>query len=207
MSKTQRCRLGPPQPSESIWALVSGLPADKRRNRLLSMLQVFVDESESVGDGIYAMAGYISTAENWVRFIGEWEEVKSRVPRIESFKFSECIKQKGQFYGCSEDASLDKMAELYDIIGKHALAYVTSAVQPKKYKEVFSGIREQKVVRSSYALLLFTLITGLMRHMETLGLNGPVEFIFDNQVMEEWKVLDAWHRTRLSFRPRWISIR
>jgi hypothetical protein len=157
------------------------------------MLQVFVDESESVGDDIYVMAGYVSTAENWMQFISEWAEAKSRVPRIESFKYSECIKQKGQFYGCSEDTSLDKMAELYDIIGKHAVAYVTSAVQPKRYKKVFCGIREPNVVRSSYALLLFTLVTGLMRHMEELGLNGPVDFIFDNQVMEESKVLDAWY--------------
>ena len=64
------------------------------------MLQVFVDESAD--DGIYAMAGYISTVEKWAQFSDEWEAVKSRSPHIGYFKFSECIKQNKQFIGLSE---------------------------------------------------------------------------------------------------------
>jgi hypothetical protein len=61
------------------------------------MLQAFIDESYD--GGVYALCGYITTAEKWSKFSDEWESVRLDSPKIRRFKFSECVKQKGEFYG------------------------------------------------------------------------------------------------------------
>jgi hypothetical protein len=170
------------------------------------MLQTFVDESND--EEIYVMAGYISTCEKWAAFVDEWDKVKHQPPRIDYFKFSECVKQHGQFYMWSKDNASLKMANLYDVIGNHALAYVTAAVSPKDYAAIFGDKSLPRGMRSPYYCLCFTLITGLIRTMESLGLSGPVEFIFDRQVMEEKKILGVWYlfEKPICFLKDWSSL-
>src|SRR4030095_7034583 len=62
--------------SSGIWSLVSGFPGQKRGNRLLAMFQAYLDESTSnpVHEGVFVMAGWISTAEKWAVFSDEWQE-------------------------------------------------------------------------------------------------------------------------------------
>lgn len=51
-------------------------------------LIAYVDDSAETGDAL-VLAGYISTAENWVEFSQEWKELLSLRPPWLCFKMNE----------------------------------------------------------------------------------------------------------------------
>ena len=181
--------------SAALESLVSGLYGQRRGQRLLFMLQAFIDES--VDDSVLSMGGYVSTYEKWEAFEKEWQSALQRQPRIEYFKFSDCFKingeyrKDGQFRGISEDDALEKVADLYKIIGDHALAYVSCAVDPSLYRKMFR--RFPKPISSPYYHCLLKILTWLPKALLDSGLEGSVNFVFDRQVMEEKSILDAWY--------------
>ncbi|HEY5202996.1 MAG TPA: hypothetical protein VIJ63_00105 [Roseiarcus sp.] len=84
-----------------------------------------------------------------------------------------------------------KVADLYEVIGDHALAYVSCAVNPTIYSRIFG--RFPKPMKSPYYLCLLKVMTGLPKILRDTGLGSPVEFIFDRQMMEEKSILEAWY--------------
>lgn len=85
------------------------------------------------------------------------------------------------------------MAELYGVIAHHATAYVSAAVNPLHYKHLFGTKSFPKPIRSPYYCCLLTIINKLPSLLVESGFEGPVEFIFDRQVMEEKHILEAWY--------------
>jgi hypothetical protein len=175
-------------PAAHIWALVSGLAGEYRLNRLLLMLQAYIDESE--GDGIYVMAGYISTAKQGCGFSEEWDQFLGMQPKIKYFKFSEAMNQNGEFLHWREQVCLEKMAFLYRVIGDHVLASVSVAVRRNDYNKWFGDKKLPRGMRSPYYCLLYSLVSGLISHRVELQLHGAIDFTFDRQIMEEQKVLN-----------------
>jgi hypothetical protein len=96
------------------------------------MLQAYVDESE--GDGIYVLAGYVSTANQWASFSKEWDQFLGLEPKISYFKYSEAINQTGQFLHWREEACYEKIAFLYRVIADHAVCSISVAVRTEDYK-------------------------------------------------------------------------
>jgi hypothetical protein len=180
----------------ALRGIVSGLYGKRRSQRLLFMLQAFIDESEDKDRTVLSLGGYISTYEKWELFDSEWQLILHRYPRIEYFKYRECFRANGdyrgdgQFRGIDENDAMSKVADLYKVIGDHALAYVSCAVNPKTYGRVFG--RFPKPMKSPYYLCLLKIMTGLPKILHDTGLGSPVEFIFDRQMMEEKSILEAW---------------
>jgi Protein of unknown function (DUF3800) len=155
------------------------------------MLQAFIDES--VDDKVLSMAGYVGTAEKWATFSNEWDRILSASPRIKYFKYSECMRQRGQFHGVSEESAISKMADLYEVITSSAVGYVSAAVNPFEYRSIFGSQNYPKPIRSPYYCCLLTIISKLPGLLFEIGASGPVEFIFDRQVMEEQYILEIWY--------------
>ena len=179
----------------SLGDLVSGLYGRKRATRLLFMLQAFIDESED--DSVLSMGGYVSTFEKWEEFETAWNLVLQQYPRIEYFKYREFLRADGsyrgdgQFRGMSEDDAMLKVADLYNVVGEHVIAYVSCAVNPSLYRAMFK--RFPKPITSPYYFCLLKIMNLLPGILSANGLAGPVEFIFDRQVMEEKAILEVWY--------------
>jgi Protein of unknown function (DUF3800) len=156
------------------------------------MIQVFLDESDT--GTVLSMAGYISTVERWNRFSDEWEIACSEKPSIKKFLFSDWSKLNGQFLKLSQEDADQKLLSLYKIIADNVSAYVSCAVNPKEYRAFFNSKRFPKAVRSPYYCCLLTIMTNLPRLVAESDLTGPVDFIFDRQVMEEKHIYDAWYQ-------------
>jgi hypothetical protein len=114
--------------AEHIWALVSGLPSGKRERRLLLMLQAYMDESYSYGPDVYAVAGFVSTAERWAAFSNEWQQLLAMTPRIRRFKMSEAMSLHGEFDGWRAEARDEKLQLLMGAIGEHTILGVGGAL-------------------------------------------------------------------------------
>ncbi len=184
--------------SEPIWAVVSGFAGEARANRPLIMLQAYVDES--VGDGIYAMAGYIASAEQWAAFSDEWRQFLEMSPKIDYFKFSEAMHLSGEFQDWREEARDEKLSLLYKVIGAHAAAFVAVGIKIDEHKEIFGSRVIPRAWRSPYHLLLYSMISELARHQNELYLDGPIDFIFDEQVMEEGQIYQRWEGFKIASR-------
>jgi hypothetical protein len=59
---------------DRVWAQVSGLSPHAAGRRLFVVLQAFVDDSYTQ-NGTFVLAGYIASAEAWVNFSKDWEQL------------------------------------------------------------------------------------------------------------------------------------
>jgi hypothetical protein len=172
-------------------SLMSKASMRKRRMRAVLMLQAFIDESYD--ESVLSMGGYIATCEQWESFYSEWEKVLLQHPKIEYFKYSDYLRKEGQFYRLDTASADSKMADLYQVIRENAAGYVSAAVSPLEYRAIFGGKAFPKPIRSPYYCCMMTIITKLPKLLEESGLRGPVEFIFDRQLMEEEHILKLWY--------------
>jgi hypothetical protein len=83
-----------------IWALVSGFSEPMRSNRLLLMLQAYIDDSRSDDPPVFALGGFIAPAEKWASFSDEWQQFLDMPPAIKYFKMRVTGARNGGTNGC-----------------------------------------------------------------------------------------------------------
>lgn len=136
--------------SAHIWARVSGLPGEERRKRLLFMLQAYIDESFSNESSIYAMAGFIASAEKWAAFSDEWSQFLDMGPSIEHFKMNDAMKLVGEFRGWREGSRDEKLKLLMGTIADHTSGAVACVISRDQYESVFRANDLPKQLWSPY---------------------------------------------------------
>jgi hypothetical protein len=84
----------------------------------MTIFTEFLDDSGSDGEGsgpVFVLAGYVSWAEAWKPFSGEWQAALKEGKPIEYFKMREANSLKGEFLGWSapdRDAKVDSLASV-----------------------------------------------------------------------------------------------
>jgi hypothetical protein len=177
-----------------VWALVSGLPSPLRENQRILMLQAFIDESLShEKPAVFVMAGFISTAEKWAAFSDEWQRVCDATPRLSHLKMNDAMRLKGEFAGWSATQRDQKLQLFLDAIADHAKGAIFCTLQHDIYRAVFKENEKlPRALKSPYFFLLYAIIEKLANNQQELGLDGPVDFIFDDQVIEKPRIIEAW---------------
>ncbi|MBZ9768152.1 MULTISPECIES: DUF3800 domain-containing protein [unclassified Mesorhizobium] len=160
------------------------------------MLQAYVDESVSINPAIYVLAGLIAPAENWTRFSADWADILSMKPRIGRFKMSEAMNCVGEFASWSQDRRDERILLLQNVISDHVEAGVVAAVMVDDFSRIIKGSQLPQQFHSPYYFLLYQMILKLADGQDALELKGPVNFIFDDQMMEKKKVRRDWARYR-----------
>ena len=168
------------------------------------MLKAFIDESE--GDDIFVMAGYLSSVSEWAAFSDEWEAALLKPRSIRYFKFAEWkSRPTNEFFRHSAQERDEKIADLYSIIANHVELSISVALKRSEHKKYFSDKTLKRRFRSPYFMLSYALISSLSSIAPNLGISEGIDFIFDDQVMESWKVQEAWEDFRF-FRNRFGSL-
>lgn len=172
---------------ERILALVSGLPEPKRSNRILMMLQAFIDDSKS-GDlskpgSVFVLAGYISSVSDWLAFTDEWQTVLNGPPSLDVFKMSQFVHRYGL-----EDA---RLVAFRRVIERHARGAITASVDMDVYRRFVSSY-PPKTIQNPYYLLLLDMIIQLKRAAPLIKLDGKIEFVFDEQLRDKDVIKYAW---------------
>jgi hypothetical protein len=174
-------------------ALVSGVPAPKREKRLLFMLQAFIDDSGSHPEaGALVLAGWLARVDTWKRFADEWNAALDWAPRLAYFKMNEAATLTDQFRDWSESRRDERLVRLHRIIEEFVIGGITQVIPRREYETVF-GTEEERFLHNPYYLANIEISNKLMANRYLLGIaDEPIKFIFDNQVMEMGKIVEAW---------------
>jgi Protein of unknown function (DUF3800) len=146
------------------------------------MLQVYVDDSASDdGDQRLLLAGYINTADKWIRFSDAWQEELDHSPRIRYLKMAEANNLGGEFRGWKPEDRDEKLKGLARVIRHFAPASIHSSISRREFKTIVSPVAPYGFNRP-YFYCFQAIIVPLANSMLEFGLpKVPVDFIFDEQ--------------------------
>lgn len=179
------------RPSDRIWRLVAGFPEPMRSNRLLLMLNAYIDDSNMNIPPVSVLGGWIGPAKDWAAFSDCWAKALWMKPRAAYFKLSEAQNFTGEFSGWSVEARDERLRLLAKIIERHKFLGVTNAMPLGDYKEVFGSLPD-KEIRNPYFLSFFGIITLLVSHYQRQGHTEQIDFFFDDQPGHVEPVMAAW---------------
>ena len=151
------------------------------------MLQAFIDDSRE--DPVFLLAGYIAPAERWALFSDRWQEVLDMTPKIAgSFKMKEF------FRGGLTAQKIERLNLLHGVIEEHASAVVAIAFDPNKLRIAFAPVAKElgKQNQNPHLFAYTRLMVSVAQAQSQLGLEGPIKFIFDEQMHERRHMLEAW---------------
>jgi hypothetical protein len=167
----------PAEAALRIRALVSGLPPDEGRARLLFMAkayQTYVDASGKGDTNWLIIAGYVAPADVWSAFSGEWQKRLNQAG-IERFKMTEWRSRPecaAWFYRLIEEAPITG-----------AISVALNTAELVKVVRAFDWppeVRHTEKLENPY-YLGFKAITDLMAQKQgDFEINEPVDFIFDD---------------------------
>ncbi len=165
------------------------------------MLRAFVDDSRGHNlPKVFILAGYISTVERWAAFSDEWQRALEMPPRLKYFKYREALSQKGQFYRWSQSAAIERIVIFRHIVEDFVQAEVAVGFLIDTYQAAYKSLGRKH--QNPYYFAQAQLIFQTARNLEKLGLKRePIDFVFDNQMHEKAKALEAFDWAKLRAQP------
>ena len=163
--------------------LFSGIPKQRRDRRLLMPMQAFIDDSQSDGE-VLVLAGYLARFEQWERFSLDWQELLDMRPRWQQFKMVEVAANPDR---------LERAGWFYRAIERYAAAFVAVAIElgPLKIAAREMGIPEGRLT-NPYLLAHRAIMDATIQYQREMGINEPVEFIFDRLGTDERIIREGW---------------
>jgi hypothetical protein len=199
---------------DRIWSRVSGLAPSQAGRRLFLVLQAFIDDS-SEGD-IFALGGYIASAESWAAFSKEWEEI---------LHFG-VLNKHGKFHFKMVEMAwhperMKRVPAFYRVIENHALAAISCAIDVSVLKRAAKKIKVPNAkidwgyVANPYIFTFLSLLDAFYVKWEPVSkfipIDDKIDFYFDVQTEKKF-ILPAWdeylesrpeeYRKRFGARPR-----
>ena len=169
------------RPADPIWALASGYSSEIRAAKLLVMLQAYVDDSASdQGDQRLFLAGYINTADRWIRFSDAWAEELKQPPAIGYLKMSEANGFWGEFHGWDAADRDEKIKGLARVIRHFEPSSIHASVSQSEFKAIVAPVAPHGF-RTPYSLCFQAMMLPLAISQAKERINVPIDFIFDNQ--------------------------
>jgi hypothetical protein len=163
------------------------------------VLQVFIDDSRE--NPVYLLAGYLAPSEQWAAFSDEWRRVLEIHPRLAYFKMKEAFACRGQFEGWSAERRDERLIMLNAVIEGFASAAFFIAFDENKFRKTMEPVAvrfNDKKALNPYYFAVNELTDALGRNQHLLHVEGPMKFIFDQQMMEKRHVIEghewAWAR-------------
>jgi len=152
-----------------------------RAKKVLVALQAYVDDSASEeGDRRLFLAGYINTADKWVRFSDVWEEELRRSPSIRYLKMTEASRLQGQFRGWKAEDRDEKLKALSRLIRHFKPASIHSSVSRAEVEAILKP-HVPYGFASPYFYCFQAIMVPLAYSNLEHGIEVQVDFIFDNQ--------------------------
>lgn len=150
------------------------------------VLQVFADESGThPGAGALVLAGYLANTSQWAAFSDEWDAVKAMVPKVEDFKMSEFVKLA--------DTTMrnQRLRMLNSVVKNHVQSFISVVVPHAAVKTVVdlfpTDVRVGMKKITPYKMAWISILRPTF-----LSKGEPIDFIFDEQVMEKTALLEAY---------------
>jgi hypothetical protein len=148
----------------------------------LAALQVYIGDSASdEGDQRLFLAGYINTADKWVRFSEAWQEELRAAPAIKYLKMAEANILRGEFWGWDAPTRDEKLRGLFRVIRHFEPESIHSSISRTEFKAIVSPVAPHGL-NHPYFYCFQAIMIPLANSMLEHGLpKVPIEFIFDEQ--------------------------
>lgn len=187
---------------DAVWAEVCGLGYEQAERRILSVWQIYVDES--VGNDVFVLGGFVSEASRWAAFAQEWSQMLPYAVRSAD---------KGYRFKMSEMAMnperLERAQAFWRIIEKHVEFGISASLRLSDIRRAVSrvivltkdGIRktlENDDLGNGYNLAFYYLLYNLDALPGPFGKNiaipagSDVELFFDQRQKERSNIIATW---------------
>jgi len=162
--------------------LICGYCSRDRERKYIVILQAFVDDSRSEsGDKEFVLAGYMTTAEQWMQFSNEWAAVLAESPQLErGFHAIDAFHLRGQFANWKRAARDEKVERLIGVIERFPLASFDTRMSQESFRRILLPITPYDL-KSPYMTLFFAVMVNAAQQVHGLGITVPIDFIFDEQ--------------------------
>jgi hypothetical protein len=156
--------------------------------------QAFFDESgERKHSPVLVLGGFLAPYVRWQDFTEQWKLMLGKKPDIEYFKMNDAQKLRGQFRGWSEKDRDERVRAAYRTIEDHVSFQVSCIVDIEALHKIVPkeelGRRKQP---NPYYVAFSGIITKITQYQRTIGVSEKIDFIFDERVMEQSKIVDGW---------------
>lgn len=168
------------------------------------VLQAFIDDSRGE-DGTFVLAGHIATAENWVLFSKEWEELLPYGVRNKDGNYHFKMAQMA-----ANPERMARVSAFFRIIEKYIMLSISCKIQVNDLPRARSRLHVPNLAIDygdmvnpylvAFRALLDMFHNNKEKMVEFLPLDQAVDFIFDEQA-EKKIILSAWD-SYLAGRPR-----
>jgi len=158
------------------------------------MIYAYIDDSKTHGESpVFALGGYLAASEQWAAFSEDWYRHLQMDPRIDYFKLWEALNRRGEFDGRDEALCQERIVLMRQVIEKHLNAHFFMAFRVEDYLRGFAINAMDPAFKNPYFFGAGRLTLDIARNLDKFGFErGPVDFVFDSQVMEKSKLIDGW---------------
>jgi hypothetical protein len=175
-------------PDEALWQVLPsllGLPSDKRRQRLVLVMQAYIDDCTE--PPAFVLAGFLARAGEFGAFTEKWSAALAKPPKLDYFKMREAFGRHGQFEGWSIENRDARLAELVAVIKEHVIVGIYAIVRQDNFNEVMAS-RIARPLDSPYWLMYHSIITLVFEWEIENGINEKIDIVFDEQMHQSDEV-------------------
>lgn len=144
-------------------------------------LQAFVDDSRSSVNGRnFILAGYVHSAERWLRFSDDWKAALDAPPKIDYFHMVEAENLRDEFKNWSAPDRDAKINKLGKVIYKHNPWSFECWVSESAFNEIVRPVAPYDL-KNPYMVCFYGAIVTVARFHASKAITAPVDFVFDEQ--------------------------
>jgi len=149
------------------------------------MLHAFVDDSGDKENGRLYLAAYVQTADNWDKFVLDWEDALAASPAIEFFHMAEAASpaaadHSDQFCKFTDQQRERKVLTMAKVIRRHTPWGFHAVVNADKWrKDVAPHV--PYFAKDPYFVVTFGIMVGLAQFHEQIGIDEPCKFVIDKR--------------------------
>lgn len=182
----------------AVRRVVAGVPSRIRGQRLIAMIQCFVDDSgtDPEPNSIFVLAGYVMDEARWEDFADHWDAELRKQPEIDYFRMADAEEGEGPFRGIEEPFRKMKVRDLAKVVRQHCPTPLAVRLKWDDYFTIVKGNVDPRL-DNPYAFLFFKVLAinfELQRQLSQVSEFSfkPVNFVFDDQGPAGLKCLD-WY--------------
>lgn len=145
------------------------------------MLQAYIDDSASdQGEQRLFLAGFINTADRWIRFSEAWAEELGQPPTISYLKMSEANGFGGEFRGWDATDRDEKIRGLARVIRHFEPRSIHASVSQSEFRAIVAPVAPHGF-STPYSLCFHAMMLPLAIRQSQERVKVPIDFIFDSQ--------------------------
>jgi Protein of unknown function (DUF3800) len=166
-----------------------------------AVLTAYMDESgthdaegREPGSEVAAIAGYVASYKQWVRFQRGWRRVLNKFG-VEIYHAKDCAHRKGEFKGWSDDKRRNFYIALTEVINEAGLRGLGGLVPLGAYNTVLPDWARAEI-RHPYYFCFAVMMRTLRKYRDAFSLREPIEFIFDRKKGYQGALTEMFEKLR-----------